>query len=55
LRVGREKDLVHGTIACKGIVIMIIIIIIVIIIPVGKPEGKRSLGKPDVDGSVILR
>ena len=22
---------------------------------VGKPEGKRSLGRPDVDGRIILR
>ena len=22
---------------------------------VGKPEGKRPLGKPDVDGRIILR
>jgi len=29
--------------------------IIIIIILVRKPEGKRSLGEPDVDESVILR
>ena len=30
LRVGRERDLVHGTVSCKGLVIIISRIIIII-------------------------
>ena len=46
--------MVYGTVACKGIVIIKIQIIIIIIL-VGKPEGKGSLGEPDLNGSVKLR